>query len=144
MEKDFLPLLMMRVARAEVGVDCGGGNATEREPWTQQQQHILTQETEEAVLVFFLSRCPLDAFVFRQPPLELPQLPSQTAGAGMDDMSEVRDCEEKRGMIHGRKKINKSRGIFRDGNEAETRRQKPPFRHKRAVSSTRQVRESFL
>lgn len=40
---------MMRVARAGVGVDCSGSNATEREPWTQRR-HILTQETEEAVL----------------------------------------------------------------------------------------------
>lgn len=56
---------MMRVARAGVGVDCGGGNATEREPWTQQQ-HILTQETEEAVLSSssLLTHCPLDALVF--------------------------------------------------------------------------------
>ncbi len=48
---------MMRVARAGVGVDCGGGNATERKPWTQQQ-HILTQETEETVLFFFLFKLP--------------------------------------------------------------------------------------
>lgn len=47
---------MMRVARAGVGVDCGGGNATEKVEggwgggaWTQQR-HIVTQETEEAVL----------------------------------------------------------------------------------------------
>lgn len=53
---------MMRVARAGVGVDCG--SATEREPWTQQR-HTLTQETEDAVLVFFLLDCPLDAFVLR-------------------------------------------------------------------------------
>lgn len=40
---------MMRVAGAGAGVDCGCGIATERES-RAQQQHILTQETEDAVL----------------------------------------------------------------------------------------------
>lgn len=50
---------MKRVARAAVGVDCSGSDATERELWTQQL-HILTQDT----VVFFTSRCPLDTLIF--------------------------------------------------------------------------------
>lgn len=44
-EKDFLQLLMMRVARAGVGVDCGGGgggsgDATERKLWATAEAYI--------------------------------------------------------------------------------------------------------
>lgn len=57
----------MRVASAGVGVDCGGGDATEREPRTQQR-HILAQETEEAVLSSPPHDAPRDGFLFRAAP----------------------------------------------------------------------------
>lgn len=39
-EKDFLQLLMMRAARAGVGVDCGGGGSTERKLWATAEAYI--------------------------------------------------------------------------------------------------------
>lgn len=106
---------MMRVARAGVGVDCGGGNATERELWTQQQ-HILTQETEEAVLSSSFHTAHWTRLC-SGPPHELLQL-HHDCRAKNDDMSEVRECKEKRAGWSGTDSSRK-RGMTHERNMME-------------------------
>lgn len=91
-KKDFPPLLMMRVARAGVGVDCGS-DAADGEPRTWQR-HTLTPDTEEAVFSPSLHADRRTLLQTTRLPPELLPAPSQTTEAKMRTCREVRQRGE--------------------------------------------------